>query len=82
MRAIRQMRVAIDQSRQHGQVRKIDGGGAGGNGEPAANRLDFIGADKDDLIGQSCARVGIDQAAGLDRDYLSGSGHAPEQHAK
>jgi hypothetical protein len=67
---IGQMCVAINQSWKNGLIGKINDLGPGTNRQRLTDGFDFVVVDEDDLIGQDCAGVGINQPARFDSGDL------------
>src|SRR5207245_1198616 len=79
---ISQVRVAIDEAREHRHAGEIDDLRSRGNGEAFANGVDLVIADENDLIVERGTRIGIDQAAGSDGSDLGESKGGAEGNAE
>src|SRR5436309_15130183 len=66
------VRVAIDQSRQHGRAAQVDDSGARWrvtrHRTRRADLLDTLALDQDRLVGEGRASAGVDETTGLDDD--------------
>src|SRR5207248_9693207 len=70
MRAIREVRVAVDQTWQHRHRGEIEHFGTVRDGQILSNRLDLVLANKNYLVTQNRATIWINQAPCLDSRYL------------